>query len=281
MRVVERINDVRSTVKEWKSQGLKVGFVPTMGYLHEGHESLIKKASEENDKVVVSIFVNPIQFGPKEDLASYPRDLKRDSEICERAGANLIFHPENEEMYFNDFSTFVDMNGLTNGLCGKSRPIHFRGVCTVVSKLFNIVAPDRAYFWEKDAQQLAVVKRMVRDLNIDVEIVGCPIVREEDGLAKSSRNTYLSEEERAAATILNKSLMLGKEEIQNGQRNSASIIKIIEDSIKSEKLARIDYVEIVDSSSLEKVEEINKSVLVAIAVFIGKTRLIDNFTYEL
>ena len=261
MRVVERINDVRSTVKEWKSQGLKVGFVPTMGYLHEGHESLIKKASEENDKVVVSIFVNPIQFGPKEDLASYPRDLKRDSEICERAGANLIFHPENEEMYFNDFSTFVDMNGLTNGLCGKSRPIHFRGVCTVVSKLFNIVAPDRAYFGEKDAQQLAVVKRMVRDLNIDVEIVGCPIVREEDGLAKS--------------------LMLGKEEIQNGQRNSASIIKIIEDSIKSEKLARIDYVEIVDSSSLEKVEEINKSVLVAIAVFIGKTRLIDNFTYEL
>ena len=281
MRVVERINDVRSTVKEWKSQGLKVGFVPTMGYLHEGHESLIKKASEENDKVVVSIFVNPIQFGPKEDLASYPRDLKRDSEICERAGANLIFHPENEEMYFNDFSTFVDMNGLTNGLCGKSRPIHFRGVWTVVSKLFNIVAPDRAYFGEKDAQQLAVVKRMVRDLNIDVEIVGCPIVREEDGLAKSSRNTYLSEEERAAATILNKSLMLGKEEIQNGQRNSASIIKIIEDSIKSEKLARIDYVEIVDSSSLEKVEEINKSVLVAIAVFIGKTRLIDNFTYEL
>lgn len=281
MRVVERINDVRSTVKEWKSQGLKVGFVPTMGYLHEGHESLIKKASEENDKVVVSIFVNPIQFGPKEDLASYPRDLKRDSEICERAGANLIFHPENEEMYFNDFSTFVDMNGLTNGLCGKSRPIHFRGVCTVVSKLFNIVVPDRAYFGEKDAQQLAVVKRMVRDLNIDVEIVGCPIVREEDGLAKSSRNTYLSEEERAAATILNKSLMLGKEEIQNGQRNSASIIKIIEDSIKSEKLARIDYVEIVDSSSLEKVEEINKSVLVAIAVFIGKTRLIDNFTYEL
>ena len=281
MRVVERINDVRSTVKEWKSQGLKVGFVPTMGYLHEGHESLIRKASEENDKVVVSIFVNPIQFGPKEDLASYPRDLKRDSEICERAGANLIFHPENEEMYFNDFSTFVDMNGLTNGLCGKSRPNHFRGVCTVVIKLFNIVAPDRAYFGEKDAQQLAVVKRMVRDLNIDVEIVGCPIVREEDGLAKSSRNTYLSEEERAAATILNKSLMLGKEEIQNGQRNSASIIKIIEDSIKSEKLARIDYVEIVDSSSLEKVEEINKSVLVAIAVFIGKTRLIDNFTYEL
>ena len=280
MRVVEGIDEVRSTVKRWKAQGLKVGFVPTMGYLHEGHESLIKKASKENDRVVVSIFVNPIQFGPKEDLASYPRDLKRDSKICENAGANLIFHPENEEMYFEDFSTFVDMEGLTNGLCGKSRPIHFRGVCTVVSKLFNIVVPDRAYFGEKDAQQLAIIKRMVRDLNIDIEIVGCPIVREEDGLAKSSRNTYLSEEERAAATILNKSLMIGKEEIQDGERNSARIIKIIENSIKTEKLAKIDYVEIVDSASLERVEEINKSVLVAIAVFVGKTRLIDNFTYE-
>lgn len=281
MRVVERINDVRSTVKEWKSQGLKVGFVPTMGYLHEGHESLIKKASEENDKVVVSIFVNPIQFGPKEDLASYPRDLKRDSEICERAGANLIFHPENEEMYFNDFSTFVDMNGLTNGLCGKSRPIHFRGVCTVVSKLFNIVAPDRAYFGEKDAQQLAIIKRMVRDLNIDIEIIGCPIIREKDGLAKSSRNTYLSVEERNAAIILNKSLTLAKEKIQDGERNSGAIIKLIEETINSEKLARVDYIEVVDSLSMKKVERIEKSVLVAIAVFIGKTRLIDNFTYEL
>lgn len=280
MRVVEGINEIRSIVKQWKAEGLKIGFVPTMGYLHEGHESLIKRASKENDRVVVSIFVNPIQFGPKEDLASYPRDLKRDSKICENAGANLIFHPENEEMYFEDFSTFVDMEGLTNGLCGKSRPIHFRGVCTVVSKLFNIVAPDRAYFGEKDAQQLAIIKRMVRDLNIDIEVVGCPIVREEDGLAKSSRNTYLSEEERVAATILNKSLMIGKEEIQDGERNSARIIKIIEDSIKTERLARIDYVEIVDSASLERVEEINKSVLVAIAVFVGKTRLIDNFTYE-
>ena len=281
MRVVERINDVRSTVKEWKSQGLKVGFVPTMGYLHEGHESLIKKASEENDKVVVSIFVNPIQFGPKEDLASYPRDLKRDSEICERAGANLIFHPENEEMYFNDFSTFVDMNGLTNGLCGKSRPIHFRGVCTVVSKLFNIVAPDRAYFGEKDAQQLAVIKRMVRDLNIDIEIIGCPIVREKDGLAKSSRNTYLSIEERSAATILSKALNIAREKIKDGERTSSNIISTIKEIIESEKLARIDYIEVVDSFSMEGVDTIEKSVLVAIAVFIGKTRLIDNFTYEL
>ena len=210
MRVVEKVNDVRATVKEWKAKGLKVGFVPTMGYLHEGHESLIRKASEENDRVVVSIFVNPIQFGPKEDLSTYPRDLDRDSKVCERAGADIIFHPENEEMYFEDFSTFVDMNGLTAGLCGKSRPTHFRGVCTVVTKLFNIVAPDRAYFGEKDAQQLAVIKRMVRDLNIDIEIIGCPIVREKDGLAKSSRNTYLSIEERNAATILNKELTLAK-----------------------------------------------------------------------
>ena len=281
MRIVESIKDVRATVKEWKAKGLKVGFVPTMGYLHEGHESLIRKASEENDRVVVSIFVNPIQFGPKEDLSTYPRDLERDSKVCESAGADIIFHPENEEMYFKDFSTFVDMNGLTAELCGKSRPTHFWGVCTVVTKLFNIVAPDRAYFGEKDAQQLAVIKRMVRDLNIDIEIIGCPIVREKDGLAKSSRNTYLSVEERNAATILNKSLTLAKEKIQAGERDSEIIIKLIEEVINSEKLARIDYIEVVDSLSMEKVEIIEKSVLVAIAVFIGKTRLIDNFTYEL
>lgn len=281
MRVVEKVNDVRATVKEWKAKGLKVGFVPTMGYLHEGYESLIRKASEENDRVVVSIFVNPIQFGPKEDLSTYPRDLYRDSKVCERAGADIIFHPENEEMYFGDFSTFVDMSGLTAGLCGKSRPNHFRGVCTVVTKLFNIVSPDRAYFGEKDAQQLAVIKRMVRDLNIDIEIIGCHIVREKDGLAKSSRNTYLSVEERNAATILNKSLTLAKEKIQSGERNSEVIIKLIEEILNSEKLARVDYIEVVDSLSMEKVERIEKSVLVAIAVFIGKTRLIDNFTYEL
>lgn len=281
MRVVEKVNDVRAIVKEWKAKGLKVGFVPTMGYLHEGHESLIRKASEENDRVVVSIFVNPIQFGLKEDLSTYPRDLDRDSKVCGRSGADIIFHPENEEMYFEDFSTFVDMSGLTAGLCGKSRPTHFRGVCTVVTKLFNIVAPDRAYFGEKDAQQLAVIKRMVRDLNIDIEIIGCPIVREKDGLAKSSRNTYLSVEERNAATILNKSLTLAKEKIQSGERNSEVIIKLIEEILNSEKLARVDYIEVVDSLSMEKVERIEKSVLVAIAVFIGKTRLIDNFTYEL
>ena len=280
MRIVGKINDVRNQVKEWKKQGLTVGFVPTMGYLHEGHESLIKKASEENDKVVVSIFVNPMQFGPKEDLASYPRDLERDSEVCEKAGTDLIFHPENEEMYFNDFSTFVDMNGLTKGLCGKSRPIHFRGVCTVVTKLFNIVSPDRAYFGEKDAQQLAVIKRMVRDLNIDIEIIGCPIIREEDGLAKSSRNTYLNEEERKAALILSKAVFLGKKMVEDGETSAAAVKEAMIKKIESEPMAKIDYVEAVDGLSMQPVEEIKAPVLVAMAVYIGKTRLIDNFIVE-
>ena len=280
MEIATKIVDVRTKVNEWKKQGLKVGLVPTMGYLHEGHKSLIERAVKENDRVVVSVFVNPIQFGPTEDLATYPRDLERDSALCEDAGANLIFHPEKEEMYFDDFCTYVDMDNLTKVLCGKTRPIHFRGVCTVVSKLFNIVKPDRAYFGQKDAQQLAVVKRMVRDLNIDIEIVGCPIIREEDGLAKSSRNTYLSPEERKAAVILSKSLKLGKEAIEAGERDSKKIIEIITNNINTEKLAKIDYVEIVDPLSIENIDKIENSALVAMAVYIGKTRLIDNFIYE-
>ena len=281
MRVVKSVKEVRDAVKEWKSQGLSVGFVPTMGYLHEGHESLIKKAVKDNDRVVVSIFVNPMQFGPTEDLDKYPRDLERDSKLCENAGANLIFHPEKEEMYFEDFSSYVDINGLSDELCGKSRPIHFRGVCTVVAKLFNIVNPDRAYFGEKDAQQLAIIRRFVRDLNIDIEIIGCPIIREEDGLAKSSRNTYLSKEERQAALILSQSLNLAKDAINSGERNSSVVIDIISNSIKKEPLAKIDYIEVVDSLAMKPVKTIEKSVLVAIAVYIGKTRLIDNFTFNI
>ena len=277
MQIAETIKDVREQVKVWKREGLSVGLVPTMGYLHEGHKSLIDKAVEENDRVVVSVFVKPIQFGPSEDLASYPRDLERDGKICEEAGADLVFHPADGEMYFEDFCTFVDMDDLTKGLCGKSRPTHFRGVCTVVSKLFHIVAPDRAYFGQKDAQQLAVVRRMVRDLNFDLEIVGCPIVREADGLAKSSRNTYLNEEERKAAVILHRALSEGERLLQAGEKSAEKIVAAIRNTIEGEALARIDYVEVVDWDTLKPVDQIQGEVLAAVAVYIGKTRLIDNF----
>lgn len=281
MKIVNTIKDTREIVKQWKSEGLTVGFVPTMGYLHEGHSSLIKKASEENDKVVVSIFVNPMQFGPKEDLAKYPRDLERDSRITEEAGGDLIFNPSSEEMYPEDFSSFVDVNGLTEGLCGEKRPGHFRGVCTVVAKLFNIVKPHRAYFGEKDAQQLAVIKRMVRDLDMDLEIIPCPIIREEDGLAKSSRNTYLSKEERIAALVLSKALNKAKETLSQRERKAIAIKDLIYNEISKEPLARIDYIEVVDSMTLKKIERIEKDILVAIAVYVGNTRLIDNFTFKL
>lgn len=277
MKIVETIKEVREQVKEWKKQGLSVGLVPTMGYLHEGHKSLIDRAVAENDKVVVSVFVNPMQFGPTEDLESYPRDMERDVALCENAGAALVFHPEPSEMYEDDFSSFVDMNTLTGGLCGKTRPIHFRGVCTVVAKLFNIVTPDRAYFGQKDAQQLAVIRHMVSDLSFGIEIVGCPIIREKDGLAKSSRNTYLSAEERNAALILSQSLKEGKALVEAGEKDATKIKKVITDKINTEPLAKIDYVEIVDWKTLEPVSTIDAPILTAIAVYIGKTRLIDNF----
>lgn len=280
MVVIDTIDAIRKQVNEWKKEGLSVGLVPTMGYLHQGHQSLMEKAVEENDKVVVSIFVNPLQFGPKEDLAIYPRDFHRDKEICEYVGADLIFHPSADIMYNKDFSTSVNISGLTDNLCGKSRPTHFIGVCTVVNKLFNIVTPDRAYFGQKDAQQLFIIKRMVRDLNINVEIVGCPIIREEDGLAKSSRNTYLSDNERKAATVLSKSLIKAKNLIKNGISNVDSVLNIIKETIECEPLAKIDYINIVDIDSLQNVDSIDRSVLVAIAVYINKTRLIDNFIYE-
>lgn len=277
MKIIKTIEELRPIIKGWKREGLTVGLVPTMGYLHDGHKSLIVKAVSENDKVVVSDFVNPTQFGANEDLSSYPRDIERDAALCEAAGADIIFHPEPEEMYFSDKCTFVDMDKLTKGLCGKTRPVHFSGVCTVVSKLFNIVTPDRAYFGQKDAQQLAVIKRMVRDLNFDITIVGCPIVREADGLALSSRNTYLNEAERKAALILNKSLTLGKEMIEAGEMDAAKVRQKIIKNMETEPLAKVDYVEIVDAENLEPVQTIDAPVLVATAVYIGKTRLIDNF----
>lgn len=277
MQIVATVEEVRAQVRAWRQEGLSVGLVPTMGYLHEGHKSLIDKAVEQNDRVVVSVFVNPIQFGPGEDLATYPRDLDRDAVLCENAGANLIFHPEPENMYFDDFCTYIDMDGLTKGLCGKTRPTHFRGVCTVVGKLFNIVQPDRAYFGQKDAQQLAVIRRMVRDLNFNLEIVGCPIIREEDGLAKSSRNTYLSPEERKAAVILHKGLTRGEELANQGEKNANVVKAAIREVIESEPLAKIDYVEIVDFDNMQEIETLERPFLAAVAVYIGKTRLIDNF----
>lgn len=280
MKIVKTVDEVREIVANWRKEGLSIGLVPTMGYLHEGHQSLIKKASEQNDRVIVSDFVNPMQFGENEDFDSYPRDIERDSEICEVAGGDVIFNPEISEMYSEYFSSFVNMNTLPNGLCGKSRPIHFKGVCTVVAKLFNIVCPDRAYFGQKDAQQLAIIKRMVSDLNFNIEIIGCPIIREEDGLAKSSRNTYLSQEERQAAVILSRSLKVGKKLIEDGEKDTKKVIAAITEEIEKEKLAKIDYVEIVDMNMLQPVTEINGPILTAIAVYIGKTRLIDNFIVD-
>ncbi len=278
--IVKTIEEVRAQVKAWRAEGLTVGLVPTMGYLHEGHQSLIARSVAENDRTVVSDFVNPIQFGPTEDLATYPRDLERDAALCESTGANLIFNPEPEEMYAPDFCTYVDMDHLTKGLCGKTRPIHFRGVCTVVSKLFHIVQPDRAYFGQKDAQQLAVIRRMVRDLNMPLTIVGCPIIREEDGLAKSSRNTYLSAEERKAALCLSRGLNKGKAAVEAGETDAEKVKAIIAAEIEAEPLSRIDYVEVVDWNNLEPVSSTEGSILAAVAVYIGKTRLIDNFIIE-
>lgn len=280
MKVVKTVKEVRDIVAEWKKQGLSVGLVPTMGYLHEGHESLIVKSVSQNDRTVVSVFVNPIQFGPTEDLEAYPRDLERDKALVERAGGDLIFNPEPEEMYPGHFTSFIDTTETTELLCGAVRPIHFRGVCTVVGKLFNIVTPNRAYFGQKDAQQLATIRRFVRDLNFGIEIVACPIIREEDGLAKSSRNTYLNPEERKAALILSKSLKKGHESIEAGERDAQKVIEIIRQNLETEPLARVDYVEVVDFENVQRVDRIEGETLVAIAVYIGKTRLIDNFIWK-
>lgn len=280
MKTAETIKEARNIVKQWKQEGLTIGLVPTMGFLHEGHESLMKRSVEENDRTIVSIFVNPMQFGKNEDLASYPRDFERDSRICQNAGVNLIFHPQPEEMYPCDFFTYIDMDTITEGLCGRHRPGHFRGVCTVVSKLFHIAAPDRAYFGQKDAQQLSVIKKMVRDLDFDLQVVGCPTVREEDGLAKSSRNTYLSPQERKAAGVINRALLQAKESIAGGQRNAQALREDMIRMINSEPLAEIDYVEIVDWELLQPLKTLEKPALIAAAVKFGKTRLIDNYIWE-
>lgn len=280
MKIVKTIDEVRAIVKAWRAEGLTVGLVPTMGYLHEGHASLIDKSHEQNDRTVVSDFVNPTQFGPNEDLESYPRDIEHDAALVEAHGGDIIFNPEPSEMYREGFVSFVDMDVLTKELCGLSRPVHFRGVCTVVSKLFNIVKPDRAYFGKKDAQQLAVIKRMVEDLNMDIEIVGCPIVREADGLAKSSRNTYLSADERKAALVLSQAIEIGKDLVREGKTDCAEIINVMKIKLESEPKAKIDYVKIVDVKTMQQIEKLDRDALCAMAVYIGKTRLIDNFFTE-
>ena len=281
MNIATTVEQAKQTVRQWKAEGLTVGLVPTMGYLHEGHESLIKRAVTECDRVMVSVFLNPIQFAPNEDLATYPRDFAADTVLIENAGADLVFHPEPSELYAPDACTFVNVEGITSELCGKTRPTHFRGVCTVVSKLMNISQADRAYFGQKDAQQLAVVRRMVRDLNMNVEVVGCPIVREEDGLAKSSRNTYLSPAEREAALVLSRAVREGQRLMEEGERDAKTILGAMRAIIEAEPLARIDYVEMVSWDGIKPVDVADSSVLVAMAVYIGNTRLIDNFIFEM
>ena len=281
MIIAETIADVRKNVKEWKQQGLTVGLVPTMGYLHEGHASLVDKAVSMCDRVVVSDFVNPTQFGPNEDLDTYPRDFKRDCALLEAHGADLVFHPAVSEMYDPDAATYVEiLSDMPKQLCGKTRPIHFRGVCTVVSKLFHIVTPDKAFFGQKDAQQLAIIRKMVRDLSFDIEIVGCPIVREPDGLARSSRNTYLSPEERQAALVLSRSIALGKQLVEGGETDAREIERKMTEEFEKEPMAKIDYVSVVNGTTMMPSEKIDGNNLVAIAVYIGKTRLIDNFIVE-
>lgn len=278
MIIATKIKEVRAQVQEWKAKGLTVGLVPTMGYLHEGHASLVDKAVSECDRVVVSDFVNPTQFGPGEDLESYPRDFKRDCALLERHGCHLVFYPEVSEMYESDAATYVEiLSDMPKQLCGKTRPTHFRGVCTVVAKLFNIVTPDKAFFGQKDAQQLAIIRRMVRDMSYGIEIIGCPIVREADGLAKSSRNTYLSTEERKAALVLSKAVFFGRDTVKGGERDAQKVVGAMTALIENEPLARIDYVLAVDGVSMEPVSQIRDGTLVAMAVYIGKTRLIDNF----
>lgn len=281
MKILNTIKDIRAVIKEAQRNDKSIGLVPTMGYLHEGHLSLVKRARSQNDIVIVSIFVNPTQFGPGEDYESYPRNIERDSKLVQLEGADIVFAPKTSEMYPKSCSTYVQIEGnITTKLCGASRPGHFKGVTTIVTKLFNIIMPDKAYFGQKDAQQVAVIEKMVRDLCFDIEIVPCPIVREEDGLAMSSRNIYLNKEERKAATILSKSLFKAKEMVEKGEMRSSKIKEIIINSINTEELTDIDYVEIVNAKTLESIKEIKGDVLIAIAVKIGRARLLDNIRLE-
>lgn len=276
MKVIKKIDEMRRAVSGIKSRGMSIGFVPTMGYLHEGHLSLVRESLRKADATVVSIFVNPAQFGPREDFKEYPRDLNRDSEVLEREGVDYLFVPDADEIYPQGYKTYVEVCDLQDKLCGRSRPGHFRGVCTVVLKLYNIINPDISYFGQKDYQQAIILKRMIKELNLEVKIEVLSIIREEDGLALSSRNKYLTQEERKAALVLSKSLKEAQSMMEKGQRDSAAIIKEMKEIIGREPLVRIDYIEIVDMDNLNPVPRIEKEALAALAVFIGEVRLIDN-----
>ena len=281
MQILNTVAETRTAIESQRKMGKSIGFVPTMGFLHDGHLSLMETAKDQTDFVVVSIFVNPTQFGPNEDLASYPRDLERDVELCKSVGVDLIFAPSVSEMYPDGYSTYVDCEGdITNRLCGATRPTHFKGVTSVVSKLFNIVMPDKAFFGQKDAQQVAVIEKMVRDLNYNLEIIPCPIVRESDGLAMSSRNAYLNDDQRKEALVLSKALKRAKALIEAGERSTETLIGEMIKIIEVSPSAVIDYVSIVDAKTLDAIETINDDFLVALAVKIGKTRLIDNFRQQ-
>lgn len=280
---MQTYNDIRSLKEhlgKLRREGKTIGFVPTMGFLHEGHQSLIKRAAEENAAAVVSIFVNPVQFGPNEDFEKYPRDLERDIKAAAEAGASVLFFPDRKEIYPEGYRTYVEVEEITGVLCGASRPGHFRGVATVVTKLLNIVAPDRAYFGQKDAQQAIVIQRMVRDLNMDPEIIVCPIIREKDGLAMSSRNVYLTVEEREEAVVLSQALKLAQEMAGKGERDIHAVLSAVRSLIESKPLANIDYVEAVGTETMKPADRLEGRVLLALAVRFGNTRLIDNTILE-
>lgn len=276
MKVVESLAGMKALARAWRRAGKTIGFVPTMGYLHQGHLSLVRESKARTDVTVVSIFVNPTQFGPHEDFQKYPRDLAKDTAYLETVGVDVIFHPSAAEVYPPGYRTYAEVAGLQDRLCGRSRPGHFRGVVTVVLKLFEIVRPDLAFFGAKDAQQVLIIRRMARDLDLDVEIVTCPIVREPDGLALSSRNAYLGPAERRAALALSTGLRWAERAVTAGERDAARLVAGIRAVLEAEPLARIDYVEAVDPETLEPVADVRGEVLVALAVFIGSTRLIDN-----
>jgi pantoate--beta-alanine ligase len=280
MRIIRTIQEMRAETEARRRAGEIVGLVPTMGFFHEGHLSLMRRARAECGMVVVSLFVNPTQFGPGEDLAAYPKDFERDCALAAAEGVDAMFAPEAGEMYAGDHATFVNVERLTGNLCGASRPVHFRGVATVVAKLFNACRPQRAYFGLKDYQQVRVIETMIRDLNFDIELVRCPIVREPDGVAMSSRNSYLSAEERRAATILRRSLVAAGKRIKEGARDGAAIARELREAIETEPLASVDYAQVVDAESLAPLGRIHGAALLAVAVRIGRARLIDNLVVE-